>query len=91
MNEVRSDRPFQFTLFGFFVVVTISCVVFASPDIALYLASSAALLLLGVACVRGACVNRTEGWVSGLVFGLLLVAAGTLALVVSVGLSAFGR
>ena len=83
MKNGSTDRPFQFTLLGVFVMLTIAGVIFANPETALSLGCSLALMFLGIACVRGACIGRAEGWMSGLIFGLMLTVAGIIASVVT--------
>ena len=86
MTEKRDDRPFQFSLLGLMVVVTVICFIVASPTVAMELASSAALFTLGLACAHGAARNRVPGWIEGFVFGLVMLAAGFFGGVLTIAL-----
>jgi hypothetical protein len=86
MQRNRADRSFQFSLLALLLVVTGVCFILASPTQALLCAASLATFMLGLACVRGALLNRIEGWISGLLFGSLFLVIGTAACVVSFGL-----
>lgn len=45
-----------------------------------------ALAFLGVACARSAIVHRQVGWISGFIFGIVLVIVGLGGIVVAIAL-----
>lgn len=85
----KNDR-FQFSLFSVFVVVTIACFVLANPAAAINCIVSLACLMLGLVCVRSALTNRVPGWISGLIFGSLILMVGTVACILSLALLVAG-
>ena len=82
MNTTRDDTaqgPFQFRLKNLFVVVTVSCVILAAPWL-LMLFPGFLLLAIGIGCVFSSLVHRPYGWISGLLFGILVGGMGAVAL-----------
>ena len=68
----QSERPFQFRLLALFILITVACVVLAYPAI-LYLVPSLLLLLIGGGCIYGCLARRPHGWISGLLFGIVVM------------------